>query len=426
MDQDRDLDQERAVDLMCGTDRMVIITGGPGTGKTTTLKKTLNDTRLFGKDVVLAAPTGKAAKRITEVVGGEAQTVHRLTGYTGERYHTDQLPHDVIILDEASMVDAEMLYHLLLVMKPSARLILIGDADQLPSVGAGSVLRDLLESGKVPTVRLQTLHRSAKESWICMNAPKILAGSMFDTEKRDDFEAFEYSNTYDILDLVQQLMVHHQNNFYMGRFQLLTPMNVGDLGTEVLNSTIAEVLNPNREEREHFELAIPRATMQQIAAVKDRVIHIRNNYRLAVFNGEIGTIDKIAEGKVWVKYPERMVEYPQLVAMHELRLAYALTVHKAQGSEWENVAVICHGMHQRMWSRQLLYTAVTRAKKGVTLIGNDEGVGIALSQNKPRERFTTLPDRIRELAPMVPSVKGFDIDDSDVDSGEINVDELTL
>lgn len=398
MDQDRDLDQEKAVDLMCGTDRMVIITGGPGTGKTTTLKKTLNDTRLFGKDVVLAAPTGKAAKRITEIVGGEAQTVHRLTGYTGERYHTDQLPHDVIILDEASMVDAEMLYQLLLVMKPSARLILIGDADQLPSVGAGSVLRDLLESGKVPTIRLQTLHRAAKESWVCANAPKILAGAMFDTEKRADFEAFEYSNTYDILDLVQQLMLHHQNNFYMGRFQLLTPMNVGDLGTEVLNSTIAEVLNPDRETRDHFELAIPRATMQQIAAVKDRVIHIRNNYRLAVFNGEIGTIDKIADGKVWVKYPERMVEYPQLVAMHELRLAYALTVHKAQGSEWENVAVICHGMHQRMWSRQLLYTAVTRAKKGVTLIGNDEGVGIALSQNKPRERFTTLPDRIKELS----------------------------
>ncbi len=397
MEPDKDLDQDRAIDLICSEARMVIVTGGPGTGKTTTLKRALRDPRLFGKDVVLVAPTGKAAKRITEVVGGEASTVHRLTGYNGERHGTDQLTHDVIILDEASMVDAEMLYYLLLVMKPTARLVLIGDADQLPSVGAGSVLRDLIESGKVPVVRLRTLHRSAQESWICTNAPKILAGDMFDTEKSTDFEAFELSNTYDILDLVQQLMGHYQNHFFLGKFQLLTPMNIGELGTEVLNHTIAETLNPKRQEKEHFELAVPKATMQQYAAVNDRVIHVQNNYRLAVFNGEIGTIDKIEAGKVFVRYPERMVEYPQLVAMHQLRLAYALTVHKAQGSEWDHVAVICHGMHGRMWSRQLLYTAVTRAKKTVTLIGNDEGVGIALAQNKPRERFTTLPNRIKEL-----------------------------
>lgn len=417
--QEQDADQEKAIDLICSDSRLVIITGGPGTGKTTTLKKALNDTRLFRKDVVLAAPTGKAAKRITEVVGSDATTVHRLTGYNGEQYGTDQLPHDVFILDESSMVDAEMLYHLMLVMKPSARLVLIGDADQLPSVGAGSVLRDLLDSGKVPTVRLKTLHRSAKESWICANAPKILAGEMFDADKRADFEAFDFDSTYDILDLVEQMMEHYQNQFYMGRFQLLTPMNIGELGTEVLNATIANKLNPDRESREHFELAIPRATMQQIAAVKDRVIHTRNNYRLNVFNGEIGTIDKIENGKVVVKYPERFVEYPLLVAMHELRLAYALTIHKAQGSEWESVAVLCHGMHQRMWSRQLLYTAVTRAKKNVIIVGNSDGVGIALSQNKPRERFTTLPDRIRELAPMVPKVTGFETDDDDEDDRDM-------
>lgn len=394
---EKDLDQDLAIDLICSEHRLVIITGGPGTGKTTTLRRALRDPRLLGQDIVLVAPTGKAAKRITEVVGGEAQTVHRLTGYNGEQHGTDRLPHDIIILDEASMIDAEMLYYLMLVMKPSARLVLIGDADQLPSVGAGSVLRDLIESEKVPVVRLKTLHRSALQSWICMNAPKILAGEMFDTEKRADFEAYEYSNTYDIIDIVEQLLAHHQNAFFLGKFQLLTPMNIGELGTEVLNHAIAEVLNPKRQQGPHFELAVPKATMQQFAGVGDRVIHIQNNYRLAVFNGEIGTLDRIEDGKVFVKYPERMVEYPQLVAMHQLRLAYALTVHKAQGSEWDNIAVICHGMHARMWSRQLLYTAVTRAKKGVTIIGNDEGVGVALAQNKPRERFTTLPDRIREL-----------------------------
>lgn len=392
-----DLDQEKAVDLICGSERLVIVTGGPGVGKTTILKKALADRRLFNKDVVLAAPTGKAAKRMTEVVGMEASTIHRLTGYTGNTYGTTELPHDVIIVDEASMVDAEMLYHLLVVAKRGGRVVLIGDADQLPSVGAGSVLRDLIDSGDTPTVRLKTLHRSAKESWICANAPKILNGQMFDTEKRDDFEAFEFDSTYDILDLVQQLLTHHKVNFFLGRFQLLTPMNIGDLGTEVLNHTIAEVLNPDRMEKDHIELAIPRATMQQFAGVGDKVIHVKNNYILGVFNGEIGTIDRIENGRVHVRYPGKIVEYPQLTAMHELRLAYALTIHKAQGSEWENVAVICHGMHVRMWSRQLLYTAVTRAKRGVTLIGNDAGVGVALAQNKPRERFTTLPDRIVEM-----------------------------
>lgn len=389
--------QEQAIDLICSDARLCIVTGSPGTGKTTILKRALRDPRLFGKDVVLAAPTGKAAKRITQVVGSEASTVHRLTGYNGEQYaYESMLMHDLIIVDESSMVDAEMLYHLLLVMKSDARLVLIGDADQLPSVGAGSVLRDLIDSGTVPVVRLRTLHRSAQASWICTNAPKILAGEMFDTEKRSDFEAYEYSNTYEILDLVEQIMLHHQNAFAMGRFQLLTPMNVGELGTEVLNHTIASVLNPKRLDGPNIELAVPKATMQQFAGVGDRVIHVQNNYRLTIFNGEIGTIDKIEDNKVYVKFPERIVEYPQLVAMYQLRLAYALTIHKAQGSEWDTIAVICHGLHARMWSRQLLYTAVTRAKKNVIILGNDEGVGVALAQNKPRERFTTLPDRIKE------------------------------
>lgn len=392
-----DESQKKAIDLMCGPDRIVVVTGGPGTGKTTTLKSALRDLRVRDKKIVLVAPTGKAAKRAGDVVGFKATTVHKLIGYDGESYSDAEIDADIVFVDESSMLDVQMVYFLTRALPARARLRLIGDADQLPSVGAGSVLRDVIESNEVKVAKLTRLHRAAAESWVCLNAPKILAGEMFDTESRDDFEALEAHATFDVIDSVKQYVTENLNALYAGEFQFLTPMNVGDLGTELLNQTIGDMLNENREQ-EHlrFELAVPRATMQHFAAVKDRVIHVQNNYQLKVLNGEIGVIDEVRKEQIVVRFPDKMVTYPLLTAMHQLRLAYALTIHKAQGSEWNTVMVLCHGSHTRMWSRQLLYTAVTRAKKKVILIGDDAGVGVALSINRPRERFTTLPMRIRE------------------------------
>lgn len=394
-----DVDQQRAIELIAsGDNRISIITGGPGTGKTTIVKSALRHASLYRKRVALVAPTGKAAKRIREVVGRQTSTIHRLLGYTGEGYGGEKLKEDVILADEASMIDVEMGYELMRALKSDGRLVFVGDADQLPSVGAGSLLRDLIDSGHVPTVRLKTLHRSAQESWICTNAPRILAGEMFDTEERSDFVLHQAADTEETIDTIVQMMMHHAADFWDGKFQLLTPQNVGDLGTEILNNEIAVNLNPSRDEHDMIELAIPKATMQSFLGHNDRVIQVQNNYRLDVFNGEIGTVDRIEKGKVYVRFDNRMVEYTAPAAAYELRLAYALTIHKSQGSEWDHVAVVCHGMHSRMWSRQLLYTAVTRSKKAVYIVGNDSGIGMALKQNKPRERFTTLPERIQELA----------------------------
>jgi exodeoxyribonuclease V alpha subunit len=393
-----DKDQNAAIKLISsGHDPLCIITGGPGTGKTTIIKAALHHLTLAKKRIALVAPTGKAAKRIHEVTGRPTATLHRLLGYTGDGFPEDhQVTEDVILVDEASMVDVELGYALMRAVKSSARIILVGDADQLPSVGAGSLLRDLLDSGCVRTVRLKTLHRSAQESWVCTNAPKILEGQRFDVETRSDFALHEVSGVEDCFETLDDLLRHHAADFWAGKFQILTPQNVGDLGTELLNNILADSLNPARNEHQMVELAVPKASMQSFLGVRDRVIQVTNNYRVNVFNGEIGTVDRIENGKVYVRFDSRFVEYTAAGASYELRLAYALTVHKSQGSEWDHVAVLCHSMHSRMWSRQLLYTAVTRAKKAVYIVGNDAGIGMALKQNKPRERFTTLPERLAQ------------------------------
>lgn len=395
-DLEHDADQELAIDLLCSKERLLIITGGPGTGKTTILKRALRDRRLMASTVALAAPTGKAAKRMELVIGKPARTVHRLVGFNGTEYGSEPIEEDVVVVDESSMMDVEMGYHLMSSLRRGARLALIGDADQIPSVGPGSVLRDLIDSKKVPVVSLRTLHRAAKESWVCTNAQKIIAGEELDYETKEDFEAFDMSSADDIVAQTLELMETYRTDFYQGSFQMLSPMRVGDLGTDVLNHIVANHMNPDRMKKGFFEIYDPRGTMQHVAAEGDRIIHSQNNYQLNVFNGEIGTVMSVHDGRVKIQYPERIVTYTMSQAQHELRLAYVLTVHKAQGSEWDTVTVLCHGSHHRMWNRQLLYTAVTRAKKKVLLIANDEGLGTALVNNNPRERFTTLPFRLKE------------------------------
>ncbi len=394
-DLEHDDDQERAIDLLCSKERCLVITGGPGTGKTTILKRALRDRRLALRAVALAAPTGKAAKRMEQVIGKPAKTVHRLVGYNGTEYGSGEIGEDVVIVDESSMMDVEMGYHLMSSLKAGARLALIGDVDQIPSVAPGSVLRDIIDSKKVPVVSLRTLHRAAAKSWVCTNAQKIIQGEDIDYDTREDFEAFDLSDPTEVVAQVLELMENNKTAFFQGSFQMLSPMRIGDLGTDVLNHIVANYLNPGREKKGFFEIYDTRGSMQHIAAVGDRVIHSQNNYLLNVFNGEIGSVLSVKE-KVQVQYPERIVTYSLAQAQRELKLAYVLTVHKSQGSEWDTVAVLCHGSHTRMWNRQLLYTAVTRSKKKVFLIANDEGLGVALVNNNPRERFTTLPARLRE------------------------------
>jgi exodeoxyribonuclease V alpha subunit len=398
-DLEPDPEQLRAIRLIAtGRERLSIITGGPGTGKTTIVKEALRHPGLAGKRVSIVAPTGKAAKRIRDVIGSQTSTLHRLLGYNGTSFQREEefIPADVILVDESSMVDVWLGYELVSAVKPGARIILVGDADQLPSVGAGSLLRDLIDSGEVPVVQLQTLHRSAQTSWVCTNAPKILRGEMFDTDGHEDFAFHETSDIESTVDVAVEVVLHHQKDFWDGHFQLLTPQNIGDLGTELLNNILAGQLNPRRNQLPQIEVSSPKATMQSFIAPNDRVIQVVNNYQSNVFNGEIGTVDRFEDKKVFVRFEGKIVSYSIPSASRELRLAYALTVHKSQGSEWKHVAVICHGAHRRMWSRQLLYTGVTRSKKSVYIIGNNAGVQTALAQNNPRERFTTLLHRLAE------------------------------
>lgn len=391
-----DPDQARAVELICSDHRFAIITGGPGTGKTTILKTALYDPRIQKLTVALAAPTGKAAKRMGTLAGVSATTIHRLIGHDNTNFSDEPIHEDLVIVDESSMVDVEMLYHLMRALPPKSRLILIGDADQIPSVGAGSVLRDILDAKIVPSVTLSRLHRSVQDSWVCQNSKSIITGGDIDLSDRSDFNMFELDDIDDISGQMLELFHDNKAAVFSGQFQFLTPRRTGNLGTEVLNYIAAEHLNPDRLSRGSFEIADPRGTLQQLVTEGDRVIQSQNNYTLKVYNGEVGTVDGFRDGKVVVQYPDRMVAYSISQAQYELRLAYVLTVHKSQGSEWDTVVVLCHSSHARMWSRQLLYTAVTRAKKKVVLIADEKGLERARVNNLPRERFTTLLTRIRE------------------------------
>jgi len=394
-----DADQDRAVELLCHGPRVVIITGGPGTGKTTILKRALRHPAMGVQSVVLAAPTGKAAKRMTAVVGQEAVTVHRLLGYNGEGFSPVKLGEDVVIIDEASMLDVELAYALMSALRQTSRLVLIGDVDQIPSVGPGCVLRDLIDSKQVPVVELRTLHRAAADSWVCTNAPRIIAGEEPEYDNRPDFEAHELESSRDALKQVRAIMLANRTTFFQGQFQMLVPMRIGDLGADSMNHLIAGDLNPERMNQDHFEISDSRMDFQSVIGVADRVIQVTNNYQHNIFNGELGTVLSIGGGQVEVQFPDKIVKYSVLEGARCLRLAYVLTIHKAQGSEWDTVAVICHSAHGSMLNRQLLYTAVTRAKKKVILIANGKGIGMALGCNNPRERFTTLPRRLKEWQP---------------------------
>jgi len=382
--------------------RVLIITGGPGTGKTTIVRGIVYACEALGLEVCLAAPTGRAAKRLAEATGREAKTIHRLLEFSPARgdftrHQDNPLTADMVIIDETSMVDLILMNHLLKAIPNHASLVLVGDVHQLPSVGAGSVLADLIQSGAVAVIELNEIFRQAQASLIVLNAHRIQRG-VFPylpqaREEPTDFYFIEKEDPQEILELIQDLCLRripqHFGFHPRDEIQVLCPMHKGIIGASNLNSTLQNLLNPNGPEL---------ASGSRIFRVRDKVMQVRNNYEKEVFNGDIGWIERIdrEDGQVVVRFEDRSVAY-DFGELDELTLAYAISVHKSQGSEYPAVVMPLLMQHYVLLQRNLLYTAITRAKKLVIIIGTKKALGMAVHNDKVQRRFSRLADRVREL-----------------------------
>lgn len=396
---------------------LVILTGGPGTGKSTTVRGMLRVFEALGLNTVLAAPTGRAAKRLSELCDMEAKTIHRLleAGYHNKgtafgRSATNPLDCDVVILDEVSMVDIQLMQALVEALPYGARLILVGDADQLPPVGPGNFLRDVIGSGRVPTIQLTEIFRQAQESDIVMNAHAINEGTLPMASGRDgDFFILKRSEPADILQTVADLCAERLPRHYgltTGQIQVLTPARRQGAGTVQLNRILQERLNPPAEDKEEKRFG------DTIFRKGDRVMQIRNNYDIiwertdgsetgaGMFNGDVGEIVQLfpAQECLIVRFDDRLATY-SFDMLNELELAYAMTVHKAQGSEFDAVIVaLSPGTNRRLLTRSILYTAITRARRLLVLVGSTEVLEIMVENNTRGRRYSALRLRLRELS----------------------------
>jgi exodeoxyribonuclease V alpha subunit len=386
-----DPSQERAVDLVCSAP-FGIVTGGPGTGKSTCLRVALDRLDARGVKYELASPTGKAAKRLNETTGREARTIHRLLEFHPKfgwrRNAANPIDTDVVVVDESSMIDIELGAALLSAIDARrTRVILIGDADQLPPVGPGRLFGDLVDAKAVPLVRLQTLHRSAQESWIAISAPQMLRGELPDLDTRKDFRFVEVDDAKALLGQVEALALSARERDVVA--QVLIPQRPGPAGIDAANVVLQGAMNPRGADDAHL------ARKKGELRIGDRVIQTKNDYDLSVFNGELGDVRSVSAGKVVVEFADRAdpVTYT-LEQAGALQLAYALTVHRSQGSEFPWVIAVVHSTHSFILTRQLLYTAVTRAKVGVVIVGDMKGLRHALKR-EPAKRNTTLIERLR-------------------------------
>ncbi len=376
--------------------RLLIITGGPGVGKTTILRSILLILQSKQVKLVLAAPTGRAAKRLTESTGLEAKTLHRLLEFQGDgqwgRHRGKPLVGDLFVIDEASMIDAPLMAQLLSALPQGAHLLIVGDADQLPSVGPGMVLHDLIASGAVPCVKLTEIFRQAASSRIITSAHAINRGQVPDLKlsRTSDFFFLEASEPEEIKHTLVQLAHTRLAAKYgfdpIADIQVLTPMNRNLLGTQSLNQSLQLALNPPNELK--FEIERFGVTFR----VGDKVIQTHNNYDKEVFNGDIGHIVTIDADpvKINVRYDaDRLVEY-EPGELDELQLAYALTIHKSQGGEFPCVIIPVSTQHYVLLERSLIYTAITRAKKLCVLVGDERALSLAVGKQESRKRFTGL------------------------------------
>ena len=381
--------------------RALIITGGPGTGKTTLIRVIINILESAGMRILLAAPTGRAAKRMSEATGWEARTIHRMLEYSGRtgfaRTQDNRLECDLLVVDEASMVDALLMYHLMRALPDMTKLILVGDVHQLPSVGPGNVLKDLIASGVVPVARLNEIYRQARESSIIVNAHRVNSGLQPAEPKGDELRDFYFVQVEDpercvdmILNLVQNRIPARFGLDPMEDVQVLTPMHKGTLGSSNLNAVLQGVLNPGAG------ASIERAG--RIFKTGDKVMQIRNDYDKDVYNGDIGFVCSVdAEaGLMSVDIDGKRIQY-ESIDLDDLVHAYAVSIHKSQGSEYPAVIIPVHTQHYVLLQRNLLYTGITRGKELVVLVGTKRAVAIAVKNDDTKRRCTYLGERLRMI-----------------------------
>ena len=381
--------------------RAVIITGGPGTGKTTLIRSINAVFSALGKHVLLAAPTGRAARRLSEVTRRKAQTIHRLLGFNFkdglfEKNQDNPLDADAVIIDEASMVDTLLMFHLIQAVPVTSVLILVGDIFQLPSVGPGNVLSDIIKSTRTPVFYLKKIFRQAHESPIIVNAHRVRHGEfpllkpLDDSEDLSEFYFLEQNDPDKVVSTIVRLCSEAIPMRFdldsVNDVQVLTPMHKGVVGTTNLNQVLQKVLNPN---------PVMVETRGNTFKIGDKVMHLINNYQKEVFNGDIGTISDIDRKKevLSVDYYGRIVNY-DFAEMDEISLSYAISVHKSQGSEYPAVIVPIMHQHFVLLQRNLLYTAITRGKNLVILIGTKKALSTAINNNKPKKRLSGLANRL--------------------------------
>jgi len=391
--------QEKAV-LAAAEQKVLVLTGGPGTGKTTLILAILRIFQRIGVPVLLAAPTGRAAKRMHEATGFEARTIHRLLAFNPhlgrfQKNEADPLDCDLLIVDEASMVDVTLMHNLLRALPSEATLILVGDMSQLPSVGPGSVLGDVVASGAVPVVRLTEIFRQARQSLIVVNAHRINEGQMPlmepPGEELGDFYFIDQDDPDQVLriiiDLARERIEKRFGLSGLDEVQVLTPMHRGVVGTTNLNKQLQAVLNPGHgglTRGEHF------------FRPGDKVMQIRNNYDKEIFNGDIGRILRIdpEEREMVVDFDDRAVTF-DFSELDQMVLSYAISVHKSQGSEYPAVILPLLPQHYLLLQRNLIYTAVTRARKLAVLVGSKRALAMGIRNNETRLRYTGLAQRLR-------------------------------
>jgi exodeoxyribonuclease V alpha subunit len=392
-------EQARAVALAL-REKLVIITGGPGTGKTTIVSCILDLYQRLGARVRLMAPTGRAAKRLSETTGAEAATIHRALEFSPQtggfrRNASEPLKADAIVVDEMSMVDTFLMYHLLRAVPPGARLVMVGDVHQLPAVGPGNILKDLMDSGVVPVARLTQIYRQAKQSLIVVNAHRINQGAFPELAALEDDQDFVFIGRKEpeaikarLIDLVARELPERYGFDPVRDLQVITPMHRGAVGVQTLNHELQQRLNGRA----------PRFTFGgRVFRRGDKVMQLRNNYYKEIFNGDIGQVTGLnpATGQLLVDFDGRPVAYDPGEG-EEITLAYAVTVHKAQGSEFPGVLLVLTTHHYLLLQRNLLYTALTRGRRLVVLLGSKQALAMAIKNDKQVRRYTDLTAKLRQ------------------------------